>query len=187
MCPKRDQESKWRAVGCRRGALKYEDPPLSLCPKQNIVSPSNNRFSLELMEARERNNLRTENRYLGQKIARRQQSLMLDAPLSERAPDIDVLLSSLESQWPIIKGLQNHELRRNTARRTELTDLDECILAIVWEILDCPESKSLLAENLEELVVLLRSAVLYQVEPEHQLQNVSFFLWLLSHCLIILI
>jgi hypothetical protein len=116
-----------------------------------------------------------------QGVMRRDMLLKSEASLVEQAPAVDKLLESLESQWSVVQGLRNRDDRRSLNLPFSLNALDDCILAIVWEILHCSASSSIFGESIRELVVLLRSAALYQVEAKSggtgELENVSAIPW----------
>jgi hypothetical protein len=157
MCPKRDLESNWAAVGCRRGTLKSEMLPFSLCPMSGMLA------TIYFISSFTSHNVDI-SRFQG--IERRTEALKSNNSLAVEAPELNTLLIGLESTWLVVKGLRNRDDRSNLDLPTFLDALDDCILAIINEIYDCPSASSLFGESVGDMVVLLRSAALYQTETK---------------------
>ena len=154
MCPKRDLESNWAAVGCRRGTLKSEMPSFSLCPMSGIsttvYSPSLTKQYASWFRS----------------VKKRTKALKSDDSLAVEASELNALLMDLESTWLVVRGLRNRDDRSNLDLPASLDALDDCILAIIYEIYDSPSASSLFGELVGDIVVLLRSAAVYQTETK---------------------
>lgn len=154
--------SNWGAVGCKRGEIKDEMPPTSLCPQfddgntaQTILSP-NPRQKMVSWEIT--------NFCLRKSIERRDSDIAylkaLASRVSSKDTDFSLLVLGLEIDWPTVAGTP---LGYPTS--SALRPLDDCILAIVWEALACSWSPVVPeAYSLGNLQLLLRAAAEYQTK-----------------------
>ncbi|TGO48131.1 hypothetical protein BCON_0250g00040 [Botryotinia convoluta] len=180
------QGGPWHSIGCKRGDIKNKMLPLSLCPKRTmqVSSPSTisemykpwlsaNRCRLEISERRE-NDVRPEIMSAPNptKIGQFLQNLATGRPL---AIDLQLNRSSLLERF------------KETAPAV-LEPLDDCILTIVWGLLNCESADqavhpwmALHNGTLEDFILLLNSAAVYQTSFESN-QLIAYSLTCLRTC-----
>jgi len=144
-------------------------PLMTLCPKldpsSQLVrpwSPSGLGSDLEAEKLE-----REANRSLHQAIQRRQKLLQ---PSVHQDSEVSAFLASLDDRWANFRLLIQPDLQLQSRGRSQEFEQDEnyllgeSTLIIAWEIFDCTLSRSILGEELEDIVILLRSSVAYQIE-----------------------
>jgi hypothetical protein len=77
---------------------------------------------------------------------------------------LDPFLESLITRWPVLKNCSHkHISSLDHGSQEMLIPLDECILAILWEVFDCPLSQGIVS-NIGDALILMRAAALYQAK-----------------------
>ncbi|KAF7908460.1 uncharacterized protein EAF01_004215 [Botrytis porri] len=165
------QGGQWHSIGCKRGDIKNKMLPVSLCPKRTmqasipselseIYKPwlSANRCRLEISECRERG-LRPE-------IMSASHPTKIGRFLQNLATDRQLAIDLQRNRWSLLERF------KDTAPAM-LEPLDDCILTIVWGLLNCESAAkavhpwmALHNGTLEDFVLLLNSAAVYQVSFE---------------------
>lgn len=171
-CPKRARDSQWQSVGCRRGGLETEMPPVVLCPNAERDSPLAYDSSLEGPRSLNQS-IRKETELRDHEIVANATSLLQEIPnhlltVSEAfdTPLIRPTRISSQSAPPLPLS--------SALVLTHLPDafqpLEKCILAISWELKRSPWSQDILLHqaglddcNIKDIERLTRSAALYQV------------------------
>jgi hypothetical protein len=151
----------WYHVGCKCGTIKKEMAPIELCPQLGD-NPQPQPPNVSAIPPK------TLNLIARADLRRREQELTTAGSLVTRSyVDIDALLQQHEGSWQALQGLR---LSRNSQDEhpslPRRPPLDNCVISILWEILDQSRLDLLPNTDTVKFTVLLRSASLYQAKSE---------------------
>ncbi|KAL3422297.1 C6 finger domain-containing protein [Phlyctema vagabunda] len=193
MCPKR-RTVLWGTIGCKRGELKMHTMQLNICPtlaykngelgfdnEPALGPPGQHSSDAAICNIRWQRALKRRNR----------ETIKLDPLCTLHGTDLGGFIQRLEARKPILKGIGDTRDAISLPRLfgekekkplsssntfTAQDDLDEsiqdpldnCIVAIIWELINCPHSDYLQDEEFEaevaKLCALLRYAAIYQAK-----------------------
>ena len=161
-CPRSSIQSHWSSVGCKRGTLKSTMPPISLCRQ---LAPGNSVHPLASGNQKAETLCIRANGFCRQTRRGRPEHNPANMGLiSGNHAGLDPFLESLITRWPVLKHCSDKRISSLDHRSQEmLIPLDECILAILWEVFDCPLSQNIIG-NIGDALVLMRAAALYQAK-----------------------
>ncbi|KAB8294964.1 hypothetical protein EYC80_006917 [Monilinia laxa] len=177
----------WHSIGCKRGDIKKRMLPISLCPRKTIGSLHSSAISdmsgpwihaddchLKVYEQREKDLLPG----------------IINAPGLTK---VDKFLRNVETGKLFLIGLQPAQLplmgRLKKISPAVLRPLNDCILTILWGLLECESSQkailpwmSLHNGTLGDFIILLNSAAVYQASVGSN-QLIAYSLMCLRTCI----
>ncbi|KAF7954411.1 hypothetical protein EAE96_005533 [Botrytis aclada] len=180
------QGGPWHSIGCKRGDIKNKMLPVSLCPKITMEASSPPKVSKTYKPWSSANRCRLEI------SERRERDLRPEIMSASNPTKIGHFLQNLATDRPLAIGLQRNrwsllERFKETAPAV-LEPLDDCIIAILWGLLNCKSAEKavhpwITSHNgtLEDFILLLNSAAIYQASFESN-QLIAYSLTCLRTC-----
>ncbi|KAF8864006.1 hypothetical protein BDZ45DRAFT_74428 [Acephala macrosclerotiorum] len=158
-CPTSTKKSEWKLLGCKRGTLEENMPPVVLCTQLLVNQTDYHGLSKDCdaaVEANRQSRLRAQRREV---VMQDERGAALIGTLDSFLQAVDNTLSDGDcTPFALSTGNQC---------AIKLKPLDECVKNIIWEL---SESDALLPVlggfTIDSLTVLLRSASLYQAKTE---------------------
>jgi hypothetical protein len=160
MCPKGEAGSHWWTIGCRRGTLKSEVASTNLCPRFHPL------YSLTVLPSPPdfEDIKKTTNAILRRNIKRCEVELASGTSKLDQHENIEDSAGDLDARPLFVQGHKELSAHLQTESPATLTAQHGCIVAIAWELLECPASKTILQDTAEEIIILLHSAARYYSE-----------------------
>jgi hypothetical protein len=165
VCPRTATPSSWAAIGCRRGSLLSQMPPIELCPVIRLKGVSQHEI-----EIRGDINSIPENEFLEERIGKAK-ALLTRSYMAwmqtncGQIPDVQPQLLNL--------GLNSPPPNPKMARveSSDPVPVSEYLLEIIWEVMASPSIKSILLQehlidSIDDQVRLLLHAAQYQASLE---------------------
>jgi hypothetical protein len=148
-------------IGCKRGTLKAEMVPIRLC----LQIPMRSALEMSDLFANFTQAVNA-NKCLEAALDRRERDLTsLGAIAAGHVTENNTFTDDMKILIEFLPGSRYSPLKHSLP--AALTPLNECVLAIVWELQWNSTSRSILKEKtLEDLVTLLRSAAKFQADTE---------------------
>ncbi|KAH8668091.1 hypothetical protein BGZ60DRAFT_528428 [Tricladium varicosporioides] len=178
LCPKGNGRSNWDIVGCKRGDLKTKMPPITLCPQRGQAQTDFHGSQVPSYGV-----VKQAIEYLQHIEWRSKEIKALDAANSTSIHGSVLIPEDLPLGLtvPLYSSIRVSEFISPA-----LIPLNECILAIAWELgpqSSASRSLEILGDNsLESLIALLRSSAIYQAKLESD-QLIAQSLICLRSCL----
>ncbi|QSZ36578.1 hypothetical protein DSL72_006458 [Monilinia vaccinii-corymbosi] len=181
------QGGPWHSIGCKRGDIKNRMLLVSLCPKKTVASSRSS-----TMSDMDRPWLYA-NHHLLEIFQQREKDLLPSIMNTPNPTKVDTFLQNFKTGEPLLVGLQQTRLplmeRLKKTTRAVLKPLDDCILAILWGLLECECAlkaihpwMSLHNGTLRDFIILLNSAALYQASVGSN-QLIAYSLACLRTCI----
>ncbi|KAM0165078.1 hypothetical protein ACHAPG_000329 [Botrytis cinerea] len=177
----------WHSIGCRRGDIKNKMLPISLCPARTMQASSPSTVSEMCKPWLFANRCRFD-------ISERREKNLSPGIMSTSNPTkISHFLQNLATDGPLAIGLQRNRssfLERSKETAPAVLDpLDDCILTILWGLLNCESAEkavhpwiTLHNGTLEDFILLLNSAAIYQASFDSN-QLIAYSLTCLRTCI----
>ncbi|KAH6714224.1 hypothetical protein BKA61DRAFT_607420 [Leptodontidium sp. MPI-SDFR-AT-0119] len=174
LCPK-GNKSGWEVVGCKRGSFKAAMLPITLCPKATTVvtgSPAQLPDSSTSHETSSQPDVAA-NTFFRDTMNRREMALARLVQATEYSAEDDPILHDMEIRPLLRECLPGNCTPIKQPGLAALNPLNECILAIAWELFDYPFSCFDITEtgDLGGLVRLLPSVARYQAKHQSELNS----------------
>ncbi|KAM3075869.1 hypothetical protein ACMFMG_006612 [Clarireedia jacksonii] len=166
-CPKGTHIGAWQSVGCKRGEIKDRMLPMPWCRRSNTSPPRTSGLAGTNQPWLYANHSHLDI------IVRRKNELTSGIVGFNGTTKVDKFLKNLKIEKPLLTTLRIAEepplQRSRNAAAAVLKPLEECILATLWELLDCPLTQKALQPwtslhdgTLDDFIVLLNAAAEYQ-------------------------
>lgn len=167
--------SDWGALGCKRG--EFQPPIIKLCQPPSSTSP-NDTPDIEMIEAQISSQCCLQ-------LANENDPWFQEGRCNDNAaPAFAIVPEQWEIRQRFLRTLENTRMfRMNETLPSQLTPLKQCALAIILELLRCPDSRYILGEmrSFEDFMQLLPFAIVYQAEHQED-QIISQSLICLRTC-----
>ncbi|ESZ96622.1 hypothetical protein SBOR_2989 [Sclerotinia borealis F-4128] len=181
------QGGPWHSIGCKRSDIKNKMLPISLCPKKIVGSSHSSAIADDY-----RPWINANHSYL--EILEQRENYLVHGIMSASSPTkVDKFLQDLETGKPLLVGLQRTRLpllgRPNKSALAVLKPLDDCILTILWGLLECESAQEAIRSwmnlhngTLGDFIILLNSAAVYQASVRSN-QLIAYSLTCLRSCI----
>lgn len=189
LCPK-GSKSSWEVVGCKRGSFKAAMLPITLCPKATTLA-ADSPFQLPGSSTSHETSCQPEvaaDTFFRNTINRREMALVRLVQATEHSAEDNPILHDMEIRPLLQECLPGNCTPINQPGLAALNPLNECILAIAWELFDNPFTCFDITETgeLHGLVRLLPSVARYQAKHQSESTSVRPFFRSLNSKLILI-